>query len=272
MIFICREGIPSYESLLKAESSNSDGGGIAWRETDTKGNTLVRWKKGLKAHEINDVLKELELEKYLPVIIHFRSASQGGNVKELCHPFPITEGVSTDLEGTAKAVLFHNGTYGMWDSAMKEMVWVAGLKMPVGPWSDSRFLAWLAFHRGWTSLRLADWGNGRIVLLDSKGNLVIQGNGWRDGADKGVLQSGELREWSKAVEVYNRHNSPYNRSFERGTPERLQGFPLTTDQKKKLNLLWEEGDEVMVYSQQELDAIYDEMAKDTDILMSMSGA
>lgn len=271
MIFVCREGIPSFTSLKRAEETNDDGAGIAWREKDSKKEegTVVRWKKGLSAKEVWDLINEMELKKYLPFVVHFRSASQGGDLKELCHPFPIVESVSLALEGTAKCVLFHNGTFHRWEEMMQKVCWGGGARMPPGPWSDSRALAWLAYHRGWTSLRLTDWGMGRVVLFDHKGNVILQGSGWKEGVDKGVVQSGELRD--PIIKVYSGNHSVWRGGRSDDARDTFRTTPLTTEQKKKLSFLWEEGDEVLVYSQQELDSIMDEVAKDNDLLIASAG-
>ena len=55
------------------------------------------------------------------IVIHFRWASVGGVDADLCHPFPVTRKAETDLFGTAEAVLFHNGTWGAYDEALRRL-------------------------------------------------------------------------------------------------------------------------------------------------------
>jgi len=85
--------------------SNSHGFGIAYyNEKDG----LIYVKKG--------IIDEIEAWKFYesipqtPHIIHFRLASAGSRIPQLCHPFRVDLVDTQELEYKACAVLFHNGT------------------------------------------------------------------------------------------------------------------------------------------------------------------
>lgn len=286
MIFLCREGIPTLDVMKRAEEQNSDGAGIAWVEQSPtekeKNRTIVHWKKNLTADEVFKVMKDLKLEKHLPnyhFIIHFRAASIGGKSERLCQPFPIEKGVSTDLEGTAKKVLFHNGTYHRWDDDMKVVSFAGGAEVPFGPWNDSRMLAWLALNRGLGSLYLTNWGghmngSGRIAVLHADGTSHHLGMGWQDGEQNGVLQSGVVA----SVKTSFRHERADRDDYEelwnnrhsdaRTRPLLTGGSDLGPRLIRPLkSSLYEEGEEVALYSVLEYNNILKEIADEQFELM-----
>ena len=168
---------PELAELKDAESANSHGGAIAWVN-----NGMVEWSKGLTAQEIYEVSKKIEL----PYIIHFRIASIGPACKPLCHPFPIAPMAQTDLIGRAYSVLFHNGSWFDWQDWMIRVLLTTRLKMPGGIWSDTRAMAWLAYHaNGAQIFKLLD--GSKTVIFDGKGHMRFSGEGWT--IEKGIRYS-----------------------------------------------------------------------------------
>lgn len=128
------------DMIVAGFRANDHGSGVAWREK--KGDKLgVKWKKGIQnPDEVVALVEGLEL----PYVVHHRIASIGPKIPEMTHPFPCTKDVSTDLEGwTDKAVLFHNGTWSEYRHKMYEAALLKGVKLPRGPFSDTRMMAWL---------------------------------------------------------------------------------------------------------------------------------
>ena len=166
--------VPKPEYLIACEESNGHGGGIAWVE-----NEVVRYKKGITAIEIIEIMEAVEP----PMFIHFRVASVGGAVPELCHPFPITVEASLKTEGAARAVLMHNGTWSTWKQNMLHLIPRAArenlkeTKIPPGPWSDSRCMAWLAAIYGPEILELLE---EKIAVLTGRGQWKTLGYGWSE--------------------------------------------------------------------------------------------
>jgi predicted glutamine amidotransferase len=117
---------------------------------------LVRWVKGLEPDEVEPLIESLPGE----IVIHFRWASVGEVTPKLCHPFPVTPSATTRLNGTARAVLFHNGTYGAWRDVLR--------KMPKGRigdklLSDSRVVASMIDYLG---IDVLDEINGKFVVFE----------------------------------------------------------------------------------------------------------
>lgn len=169
---ICDTVRPSEEMVAKAWKTNSDGGGVAWREDG-----FVHWAKGLSEDEMQDYCKRLPI----PFIAHFRIASVGGVREVLTHPFPITKDVSLELKGKTKDyVLFHNGTWHSWRTSLLESLRGTGWKIPSGKWSDARALAWMAAHH---DLGVLEMINEKVAAFGpEKGNLEVFGKaGGPDG-------------------------------------------------------------------------------------------
>lgn len=134
------------EDWLKAGyDANSHGAGLAWRGHKN----VIHWKKGLDLEEFLEEYRKIpEGTKH---VAHFRIASCGGVLKELTHPFPLGDESSLALEGTTKGgVLFHNGHLHSWKSKLEEMAARSGgtIKIPVGPWSDTRAMAYITHKLG----------------------------------------------------------------------------------------------------------------------------
>jgi hypothetical protein len=158
----------------------------------------VAWKKNIHAQEMFQIVQRVNL----PFICHFRIASAGGVCPELCHPFPVTVDANLGLEGKASRVLFHNGTYQDWKESCMQMILSRKLYIPKGIWSDSRALAWMAFHCGH---RVLGFVNGKIVVFSAK-SIKLFGN-WVE--ENGISYSNTFfrpaaqEEWSKKPATTN---------------------------------------------------------------------
>lgn len=159
---------PSQEEVQAAFDANDDGGGTAHRET-AGGVSLVRWKKNLGSEEMIDRCLTLPV----PYVAHFRIASCGGIRPELCHPFPLEDGIPLDLEGTtANGVLFHNGHWNMWERELKSASYEGRIHLSHGPWMDSRALAFILHHYGPGHL---DMINEKTVHFGPEGDIPVFG-------------------------------------------------------------------------------------------------
>jgi hypothetical protein len=140
VILVCPPKVrPSDEILRACHEANPHGAGVAWRERNR-----VHWRKNLKVGQVARLIREVKGE----VVIHFRWASVGGVSPRLCHPFPVSHNAHTSLEGKAKAVLFHNGTWGGWEEALDRLVTLGGHDDLDGPMSDTRAAAVLVNQCG----------------------------------------------------------------------------------------------------------------------------
>lgn len=192
VIFIANEVRPTPEMVYKGWAANPDGGGIAWREGD-----YVRWKKGVM--ELEPFAKLIE-ETPLPFIAHFRIPSQGGKKESLCHPFPIDKKVPLNLEGRTKGnVLFHNGHWNAWRATGMDAALKSGVSIPIGKWSDSRAMAFVA----------SIYGPGILEFIDEKAVVfgpdvceVFSGASWKE--ENGVWCSNDY--WKNRSYNTNTHN------------------------------------------------------------------
>jgi hypothetical protein len=146
---------PTLEQLAQCEHANRHGSGLAWLN-----GKRVEYCKNLPIAEIHRLLADIAG----PAIVHFRIASVGGVDPQLCHPFPITHRAELRQQGTARSVLFHNGTWAEHRSAAAHY----GLTFPKRePLSDTRIAASLIARFGFDWLKRADYC--RWALLDRKG-------------------------------------------------------------------------------------------------------
>lgn len=211
IIFTCKTAVPSEPYLDEAQKRNDDGIGLAWitevdDEKDKKKKIpMVAWDKDLSLEQLKEWLKENPAPTPdSPYIIHFRTASVGEALAELCHPFPMVDGAPVALSGLAPGVLFHNGTWHTWDDHLKAALYGGGgqKKMPFGAWSDSRAMALLSYWYGEgyltflrNSNRIATMVAGRMgVDKDGKKipNPIWEWGNWVAGEEPGYRQSTTL--------------------------------------------------------------------------------
>jgi hypothetical protein len=154
VIMIVDDVDPTLSVVRDCWDSNAFGAGLAWREENA-----VRWSKG--GFDSPTDLHRTMMQLPKPYIVHFRIPTVGDPCEALCHPFPV--GGSLALTGsTTDGVLAHNGHWNGWQSAM--LRFLGTKRIPDGPWSDSRAMAWIAKQSGIGFLELIDEAQ-RIVLL-----------------------------------------------------------------------------------------------------------
>jgi len=157
VILVCPPDVrPGIEILNACHFANPHGAGVAWREKSE-----VRWAKNLGPQEVAKLLPRIDGE----VVIHFRWASVGGVDPKLCHPFPVDRLASTKLKGSARRVLFHNGTWGGFKAALTYLEREQERKIG-GPISDSRVMALLVDHVG--NPKMLKEVDGRFVLFTAR--------------------------------------------------------------------------------------------------------
>lgn len=184
---------PTDEQVCQMFEANKHGAGAAWVE-----GAKVFWQKGLDLAEVLKLNRELPM----PYILHFRVPSHGTMTgPHGCHPFPIQDDASTDLEGeTESGVLFHNGMWNSWKAEIKDIALRGHHKLPMGGWTDSRALAWAAHHMGVGYLDLVD--EKVAVLLPN--NIHLFGAGWTSAK---IGENGSMFVSNKGWERSTTYNS-----------------------------------------------------------------
>jgi hypothetical protein len=181
VIIVAETGKPDLETLQQCQAQNPHGAGIAWRDGG-----VVKWKKGLKANDVFDIVKRVEV----PFVIHFRMATQGGISDEMCHPFPVNKECSIAVDGSATKVLFHNGHWSEWEEAVFKSAISMGIRVPEGNWSDSRAMAWLVRNHGNAILKFIQ--RQKVCLL-SNTEVRVFGDPWYDERkENGMIFSNKL--------------------------------------------------------------------------------
>lgn len=201
VIYACASKLPPEDELQRGAVRNDDGAGIAWLQGGK-----VHFHKNMKTEQ--DVLKYIHDKKVpFPLAIHFRTASAGGISPGLCHPFPVAQGVSLDVDGSAGEVLFHNGHLSDWESLVLRAGLAAPEAFPEGDWSDSRALAWLTYLKGPGILRFIHQ-QSRILLLsaDPYWEPDYEGDPWVNFAFWGSWHGKAEEGWKQSTltEYYNR--------------------------------------------------------------------
>lgn len=168
LLMVAEKKFPDIKLLLLGQEQNPDGGGIAWRERG-----LVHYRKGLNA----DQIAKIGTQTRGPWLIHFRFATVGPAIGELCHPFPVTVDAEALTEGSSNAVLAHNGHWGEWRDGIVKNLGMKATFLPTGPWSDSRVMAWVAAHSGLSFLNSLT--QQRIAYMTPR-NLIRFGPGWKE--------------------------------------------------------------------------------------------
>lgn len=214
---------PTDNHVAKMFDANDAGAGIAWREDG-----FVRWEKGLDLKQIQDLVRSVPM----PFIAHFRIPSCGGRTPDLTHPFPINKAVSLDLSGKTKDwVLFHNGHWGAWkNTALEAAIKKGQFKLPIGKWSDSRAMAWLANV----------YGQGILDLIDEKVAVL--------GPDEGQLEVWQgTGGWHKVDDIYVSNKAWEFRSVNRTYQGGYQGtgghFNLGKDTVKDVTGAYDDADD-----------------------------
>jgi len=170
VVLIPEKRRPTDDEVERAFDANSAGAGIAWRAGG-----FVHWEKGIMEVE---KMKELCQTTPLPYIAHFRIPTEGGKRPSLCHPFPVEKTVSLDLIGKTKNyVLFHNGHWTEWKKMSLEAAVISNTKVPVGKWSDTRAMAFVAAIYG---IGILDFINEKAVAFGPVDMEVFPGHGWTD--------------------------------------------------------------------------------------------
>lgn len=185
VIFIADDVRPTEEMVAKAYQRNPVGGGIAWRE-QVKGETVVRWAKGLELEPLQNLVKKVPM----PFIMHCRKDTCGGEGKDMTHPFHVSTDSPLDLTGRTKGhLLFHNGHYNRWKDMLLETVIKANKPMPKGRWTDTRAMAFIAGVYGPNTCELFD----EKIAIMSPDDIEVFGTGWM--RVNGVVVSNKLWEY-----------------------------------------------------------------------------
>ena len=196
VIGIYEDKKPEISDLVSMEAQNPDGAGLAWVE-----NGRVRWKKGLDALEMYEICEKVGL----PIIVHFRMATAGGNDDRLTHPFPIRISKPLALSGLADRLIFHNGHFSGWEAVLRDFLdrGEPGASRSTNMWSDSRLIAY-AIGRG---VPMSVFQGEKLAMLHGSG--IIDTLGFFHDTPEGVFSN---LAWQGFYGVYGRKGNHGYRS------------------------------------------------------------
>jgi hypothetical protein len=170
VVLICPQNVrPSHELLRACEQCNPHGAGIAYPLDSRR----LAYHKGLDLEDLLGLLEIVPDDRDL--VIHFRFTSAGMTHPSLCHPFPITKHQGTRLHGTARSLLFHNGTWSGYRDVLEQDPSLLD-SLPLGKGvSDTCVLAALLARKGSEILRRIP---GRFAVMTPK-SIQLHGD-WEE--------------------------------------------------------------------------------------------
>ena len=183
---------PPDDVLEAGAEQNPDGIGIAFPDGDK-----VQWFKGITLEQLKGFRNQATKG-----LIHFRLASVGPAIPQLCHPFPVSKTTSLKLEGRSDMALAHNGHWSTWRARLLDGTRHAVL--PRGVFSDTRAMAFLAGIHGIRYLELLD----EKVLVATPTCTWQFGTGWVRPKDVGYELSYDVSKKTYSYEWSN-YGSPY---------------------------------------------------------------
>ena len=201
LLAVCKERALTYTEFTNAWTSNPHGAGFGWVE---QGKCVAR--KGMMEH-LKAWDEYQHIAKHLPHVAHFRRASVGPVNPHLTHPFQVTYTSPLALEYcSSKPLLFHNGTWSEWRTAMMLIELLSGPRE--GELSDTRVMA----------IYLSRAGIEKIHSISEKTAVVTP---------QGVIHSGQFTEESGVLFSNGSYGKGYTfpTSIYSTPPEPLWGFP-----------------------------------------------
>lgn len=151
---------PTHDELAHMESDNPHGGGVAW----LSGNA-IHFRKGLSAIAIASIAHDLPT----PWLLHFRWATAGSRAAYNAHPFPLGKSAfRRKLQGSAEAVLIHNGTW----TDYQRHVPPSHRRADV---SDTAVAAYVAGMRGEEILDDVSWATAVLRARGDRVDVVMRG-------------------------------------------------------------------------------------------------
>jgi hypothetical protein len=199
-IIITGNDRPSKSDLHSMHVQNNDGAGIGWVD-----NGKAHWSKGHSPDQIDALIDKLPR----PLLVHFRFATVGGSIPQLCHPFPVTPDMEEAPEGSADEILIHNGHWSDWDDYYK--AYTAEFdNVPGGKWSDTRFAAlMMARCKPEDRDSIAAEVGGKIATMvvgpDGLGDVSYWGSWTKEG--DGVYYSNTGWKWARSYGGYTHEMS-----------------------------------------------------------------
>lgn len=200
--------IPTDEVLEECFYNNPDGAGYAY----CNGKSVVIRKGFMDFYDFIDSFMK-SVKQYHGAFIHFRIATHGEVIPELCHPFPITSDMNTmrERECVAKEIMMHNGILHAVDSA----------KNVSDTMSFAKIMHETGLHNaGQNSESAANMINmairgSKVAFMWATGEITYYGDGWIKEKNGVIYSNSSYKKslWKKTASGFTiRDNELYDYS------------------------------------------------------------
>lgn len=202
IILSCAAGVrPATSIIEECFYANPDGAGLMYPDGG-----LVQIRKGFM--DLDTYLDAIaDVPEDVPLVLHMRIGTGGGNTPGLTHPFPVCDGLdfmhATDIR--IPLAVAHNGVLRDYQAAVKPGVsdtvaYVRDVALYLANDTEVRRCGGLAVSRLAADM-LRDTSQGsRLAIMDGHGNVRLTGAGWED-VQPGIHASNDS--WRPFEQVYH---------------------------------------------------------------------
>lgn len=176
---------PSDDIIKNCFENNDDGAGIMFKRFNEKAVSIV--KGIMRLTELQDTLKELNLDIKDSVVYHFRLATHGGKSQGNTHPFPITSNFAKmkELIQVTDLAMVHNGVIPIKTSQEDCSDTMEFIRSYVSEWKKKGSI----FSKKSIEVMKNETGSSKYAFLDKKGTITLVGKGWINDKASGLMFS-----------------------------------------------------------------------------------
>ena len=199
--------LPTKATITTMFVNNPDGAGFMYVK-----HGQVHIEKGFMSKtSFLKAIKAIKNVENIPLIMHFRIGTHGGNIPSNCHPFPVIghTGKMKALKETCTLGIAHNGiipdcnpTTGISDT----MQYIAEIVAPLRELKEDFYLTALGRR-----LLLAT-SKSKLVLLDKEGRIVTVGD-FKEGKDKILYSNSSYKESLYSYGAWFSSNDDYENDY-----------------------------------------------------------
>lgn len=182
IILSCAAGVrPATSTIEECFYMNPDGAGLMYPDGG-----LVQIRKGFM--DLDTYLAAIaDVPEDVPLVLHMRIGTGGGNTPGLTHPFPVVDSLDM-IRATNSSVplaVAHNGVLRDYQAAVKPGVsdtvaYVRDVALYLANDAEVRRCGGLAVSRLAADMLRDSSQGSRLAIMDGHGNVRLTGAGWED--------------------------------------------------------------------------------------------
>lgn len=202
IILSCAAGVrPATSTIEECFYMNPDGAGLMYPDGG-----LVQIRKGFM--DLDTYLAAIaDVPEDVPLVLHMRIGTGGGNTPGLTHPFPVVDSLDM-IRATNSSVplaVAHNGVLRDYQAAVKPGVsdtvaYVRDVALYLANDAEVRRCGGLAVSRLAADMLRDSSQGSRLAIMDGHGNVRLTGAGWED-VQPGIHASNDS--WRPFEPVYH---------------------------------------------------------------------